>query len=108
MKADEKVTARMIGFIAKIQDETDKYYAEHLKNSVPAVLSFKEGGKFFKVNTCACGSTSVYCFVDKLTGDIYKAANWAAPAKHIRGSIFDENNSTRATTTAVRSNNYFS
>lgn len=91
MKADEKVTARMIGFIAKIQDETDKYYAEHLKNSVPAVLSFKDGGKFFKVNTCACGSTSVYCFVDKLTGDIYKAASWAAPAKHIRGSIFDEN-----------------
>ena len=27
---------------------------------------------------------SVHCFVDKETGDVYKAASWAAPAKHIR------------------------
>ena len=27
---------------------------------------------------------SVHCFVDKETGDVYKAASWSAPAKHIR------------------------
>ena len=27
---------------------------------------------------------SVHCFVDKETGDVYKAASWAAPAKHVR------------------------
>ena len=27
---------------------------------------------------------SVHCFVDKETGDVYKPASWAAPAKHIR------------------------
>ena len=27
---------------------------------------------------------SVHCFVDKETGDVFKAASWSAPAKHIR------------------------
>ena len=27
---------------------------------------------------------SVHCFVDKETGDVFKAASWKAPAKHIR------------------------
>ena len=26
-----------------------------------------------------------------LKGDVFKAAGWAAPAKHVRGSIFDTN-----------------
>ena len=30
---------------------------------------------------------SVHCFVDKETGDVYKAASWQAPAKHIRFSF---------------------
>lgn len=30
---------------------------------------------------------SVYGFVD-INGNIYKAAGWAAPAKHIRGNIY--------------------
>ena len=30
---------------------------------------------------------SVHCFVDKETGDVYKPASWAAPAKHIRFSF---------------------
>ena len=30
---------------------------------------------------------SVHCFVDKETGDVYKAASWSAPAKHIRFSF---------------------
>ena len=33
---------------------------------------------------------SVHCFVDKETGDVYKAASWSAPAKHIRFSFQNE------------------
>lgn len=30
------------------------------------------------------GSRSVHCFVDKKTGEVYKAASWRGPAKHVR------------------------
>ena len=33
---------------------------------------------------------SVHCFVDKETGDVYKAASWRSPAKHIRFSLQNE------------------
>ena len=33
--------------------------------------------------------TSAYGFIDNSTGDLYKAASYAAPAKHSRGSILD-------------------
>ena len=33
---------------------------------------------------------SVHCFVDKNTGDVYKAASWRSPAKHVRFSLHNE------------------
>ena len=33
---------------------------------------------------------SVHCFVDKETGDVYKAASWRSPAKHVRFSLQNE------------------
>lgn len=30
------------------------------------------------------GGRSVHCFIDKATGDIYKAESWRKPAKHVR------------------------
>ena len=34
---------------------------------------------------------SVHCFVDKKTGDVYKAASWNKPAKHVRFTFQDSN-----------------
>ncbi len=57
-------------------------------------LSVKPGRKFDKVMK----GTSVWGFVAKsngehkgipyFKGDVFKAASWRAPAKHVRGSIF--------------------
>ena len=57
-------------------------------------LSVKSGRKFDKV----IHGTSVWGFVAKtdgmlkgipyFVGDVFKAAGWRAPAKHVRGSIF--------------------
>ena len=57
-------------------------------------LRVKSGRKFDKV----IHGTSVWGFVAKkngehkgipyFVGDVFKAAGWAAPAKHVRGSIF--------------------
>lgn len=37
-------------------------------------------------------STSVFCFIERETGNVLKAASWAAPAPHPRGSIYEVGN----------------
>lgn len=56
-------------------------------------LEIQSGSRFDKiVKSTACGdsseSRSVYAFIEKKTGDIYKPASWKAPAKHVRGNIY--------------------
>ena len=63
-------------------------------NKFKNTLYVKSGRKFDKV----IHGTSVWGFVAKkngehkgipyFIGDVFKAAGWAAPAKHVRGSIF--------------------
>ena len=60
-------------------------------------INIKTGRKYTKV---ICGS-SVWGFIANsdgmlkgipyFKGDVFKAATWKAPAKHVRGSIFDTN-----------------
>lgn len=46
-------------------------------------FSFTEGKKYVKITR----EHSVHAFVDKTTGDVYKPASWAAPAKGVRFNI---------------------
>lgn len=54
------------------------------------VFSIEYGKRFAKIARKSYGSTSVHCFVEISTGDIYKAATWKAPAKGVRGNINNE------------------
>lgn len=51
------------------------------------------GKKYFRLFACEIypdGKTNtgrLICFVDKTTGNIYKPASYAAPAKHARGNV---------------------
>ncbi|AEC53176.1 hypothetical cyanophage protein [Synechococcus phage S-CRM01] len=52
-------------------------------------LTYSSGGKFYKlICNYGCGhygnQRSVYMFVDKLTGNCYKAASWNARAAGVR------------------------
>ena len=48
-------------------------------------FSIVTGRKYHKiVQTCSDGAQSVHAFVDKNTGELYKAASWKAPAKDVR------------------------
>lgn len=40
----------------------------------------------YRIVRTSYGQSSVYCFVD-MNGNIYKAATWNSPAKHIRGHV---------------------
>ena len=91
MIADAKVTQRLAGFVEKLQEETVLYYSKTFTMLTPPTIEVKEGSKFYKIVKSETGSRSVHCFVSKVNGDIYKAASWKTPAKHIRGNIFDAN-----------------
>lgn len=51
-------------------------------------IEVQPGSKNLKLVIRSGQSRSVYCFVEKATGNILKAASWKAPAKGIRSSIF--------------------
>jgi hypothetical protein len=90
MKADAKIIARLEGFVKNLQTETNAYFAEHYAILTPPTIEVEEGSKFWKI-VKADSQRCVHSFVSKANGDIYKAATWRAPAKHVRGNIFDAN-----------------
>ena len=49
------------------------------------------GRKYHKiVEVTDGGNRSVHCFIDKKSGDVYKAESWARPAKHVRFCLLDD------------------
>lgn len=54
-------------------------------------IEFEPGSKYVKVvKVSSGGSRSVHSFVEKETGNIWKAASWKAPAKNfVRGNVYD-------------------
>ena len=78
-------------------DESMKEIKEASAVKFKKNLYVKSGRKFDKVMK----GTSVWGFVAKkngvhkgityFVGDVFKAASWRGPAKHVRGSIFSDN-----------------
>ena len=53
-------------------------------------IEFEAGSKYVKVVSVSWGSRSVHSFVEKATGNIWKAASWKSPARNfVRGNVFD-------------------
>ena len=89
-----KIALQLREFVLTVEGKIREHYRTlYTRSNPPTIsLSVKEGGRFYKVVETENGTSDrVYCFVEKSTGDIYKAATYKAPAKHVRGSIFDEN-----------------
>ena len=82
-------------FVCLVQEIVNEHYDSRFPELPVPNITAKFGRKYAKIiketSNGALGRTqkSVYGFVDAHTGDIYKAASWKAPAKHIRASIFD-------------------
>ena len=77
--------------MAKITDTTQAF-VDAMNNkfgSTEYVFDAIPGRKFDKVTSAFKDnklSLSVYAFVERETGDLYKASGWAAPAKGVRFS----------------------
>jgi len=65
------------------------HYTEQLDEGYFHPIQNAGGRKFIKLLSVNGSSRSVYCFIDKATGDIFKPASYNARAKGVRGNIFD-------------------
>lgn len=77
-----------------VNEVIEQYLALLTKNS-DSVYTFtlEAGKKYIKVvqeRHSFGGGRSVHSFVDKNTGDLYKAASWKAPAKIVRYNLFTD------------------
>lgn len=73
--------------MAKFMEELTVMFRNHRPN---LTLQTEEGSVYIKIVTHD-GQGSVYAFVQKNTGDIYKPASYKAPIKNFtRGNIFND------------------
>ena len=77
MTNDELIQIATTTFVNHLQS-LDKYYT----------FSIRKGSKYMKVvQDRQGGGSSVHCFIDKVTGDVYKPAGWATPVKDPRYNV---------------------
>jgi hypothetical protein len=77
--------------------KTIEYFVAELNAKFPKEEDYQEsfvfttGKRFYKICRSRDGikPNSSYAFVDKVTGELYKAASWSAPANYSRGNIND-------------------
>jgi len=76
-------------FIKQYKEQYPRIYSDGYYDQL-AVL--KPGKKYDKVVVVHADdpkkATSAYCFIERETGLVYKAATWSAPAKGPRASVF--------------------
>lgn len=81
-------TVKVIDQLVKFLDARKEAHKNYLTNNGydwDEPVTMKIGQKYAKLIT----GTGVTAFVSLDTGDIYKPAGWQAPAKHVRGNIFN-------------------
>lgn len=93
----EQFQAALDGYVAKLTERSAAHYAAHYTNLTAPTFEVHPGKRYMKIVTCSEGQgRSVHTFVDRTNGNVLKAAGWAAPAKHARGSIFSDKNGMEA------------
>ena len=75
--------------IHRIDEQYGEYYKKNLTNLSYSPITVNKGRRFDKL----VQDNSVYCFVEKSTGDVYKSQTWKQPYTKgnncVRGSIYD-------------------
>jgi hypothetical protein len=84
-------TVALQSFIEKASYMIENHIKENYTFVSAGKLEFTEGNRYVKIiKVEASQSRFVWAFVDKKTGDILKPASWKAPAKGVRGNIFND------------------
>lgn len=91
---EEKFKVALEKFIAHANELRAAHYKRMGFNNISPekIVATFDGKKYIRVvNASHTGSGgSVYCFIERETGNVLKSASWKAPAKGVRGNIFAE------------------
>lgn len=67
-------------FVRHVQAVVKKAYDEQFPTLQTPAISYEEGSVYWRVVISSPGSRSVYGFVRRADGAIFKSASWKAPA----------------------------
>ena len=100
----EEIEAKFETFVEGVKAKVAEHYATHYPTLTPDKIEVaKRGSVYWKlIRAVGNGQLSVYGFVRKADGAIFKAAGWKAPFTKgptaIRGYVTDVSNGLDATT----------
>jgi hypothetical protein len=77
-------------YSAKLCGALKSNYTSRNYKCIPPEFVIEEGRKYYKIIQVGEWQRSVHAFVDKKTGDLYKPAGWAAPAKGVRFNLLND------------------
>ena len=90
--AKDEQTANVLRYSEVLCEALTQQFKSSHPNSDPYKFYIESGRKYHKLIMETNGnSRSVHAFVEKKFGNVYKAASWKAPAKHIRFNLLDDN-----------------
>jgi len=72
--------------------KVDYYTQRNYTFEKPPTIEVQEAVKFYKLWWVRQDGRrdSIFCFIDKSTGEIFKAAGCNSPAKHARGNVLSD------------------
>lgn len=73
-------------------DYYQKQIDAYMVGDFPMRFVIESGRKYHKIVMEDEDQRSVHAFVDKKSGDVYKAASWKAPAKGVRYNLVSKDN----------------
>ena len=90
--AKDEQTANVLRYSEILCEALTQQFKSSHPNSDPYKFYIESGRKYHKIIMETNGnSRSVHAFVEKKFGNVYKAASFKAPAKHIRFNLLDDN-----------------
>ena len=95
---DSGAKSALIDFVDYIKEVIDKHYKDSFPSLDQPEISISWGNRYAKIVEKRLGNTSVFGFVDLTNGNILMAASWKAPAKGVRGNIYDKSTWKKAVT----------
>jgi hypothetical protein len=89
-EAPGPVLTATLKLCAALADSYARFFPEGVGKDYAPTFSVEEGLKYLKIVMSTSGNRSAHAFIDRVTGDVYKVANWKAPAKGIRYNLLTD------------------